>query len=41
MKQECFATAMRKKSYTNLDDLQQDLDSWLHYYTHEQPHSGK
>ena len=41
MKQEFFDTAMRKKIYTNLDDLQEDLDRWLHYYNHERPHSGK
>ncbi len=41
MKQEFFDTAMRKKIYTDLDDLQEDLDNWLHYYNHERPHSGK
>ena len=41
MKQEFFDTAMRKKIYTNLDDLQEDLDRWLYYYNHERPHSGK
>ena len=29
MKQEFFDTAMRKKIYTDLDDLQLDLDIWL------------
>lgn len=41
MNQAFFDTAMRKKIYTNLDDLQEDLDGWLHYYNHERPHSGK
>ncbi|MEF2233196.1 MAG: IS481 family transposase [Candidatus Cardinium sp.] len=41
MKQEFFDTAMRKKIYTDLHDLQQDLDSWLDYYNQERPHSGK
>ncbi|GFY09283.1 IS481 family transposase [Trichonephila clavipes] len=41
MKQEFFDTAMRKKIYTNLDHLQEDLDRWLHYYNYERPHSGK
>ena len=41
MKQEFFDTAMRKKIYSNLDDLQEDLDYWLHHYNHERPHSGK
>ncbi|MGI2257556.1 IS481 family transposase [Candidatus Cardinium hertigii] len=41
MKQEFFDTAMRKKIYSNLDDLQEDLDYWLYYYNYERPHSGK
>ncbi|WP_342225236.1 IS481 family transposase [Rickettsia endosymbiont of Urophora cardui] len=41
MKQEFFDTAMRKKIYTNLDDLQLDLDIWLEYFNNERPHSGK
>jgi len=32
---------MRKKIYNSVDELQQDLDTWLHYYNHERPHSGK
>ena len=41
MKQEFFATAMRKKLYTSLAELQRDLDAWLWYYNSERPHSGK
>ncbi len=41
MKQEFFDTAMRKKIYTALDDLQLDLDIWLEYFNNERPHSGK
>jgi hypothetical protein len=41
MKQEFFEVAMRKKIYNSVDELQQDLDTWLHYYNHERPHSGK
>ncbi|KJV92743.1 integrase core domain protein [Rickettsia bellii str. RML Mogi] len=41
MKQEFFDTAMRKKIYTELDDLQLDLDIWLEYFNNERPHSGK
>lgn len=41
MKQEFFDTAMRKKIYTDLDDLQLDLDIWLEHYNNERPHSGK
>ena len=41
MKQEFFEVAMRKKIYLSLGELQQDLDTWLDYYNHERPHSGK
>ncbi|KJV92730.1 integrase core domain protein [Rickettsia bellii str. RML Mogi] len=41
MKQEFFDIAMRKKIYTELDDLQLDLDIWLEYFNNERPHSGK
>lgn len=41
MKQEFFDTAMRKKIYTELDDLQLDLDIWLEHFNNERPHSGK
>ena len=32
---------MRKKIYTDLDDLQLDLDIWLEHFNNERPHSGK
>lgn len=38
---EFFATAFRKKIYTSLEQLQEDLDIWLHYYNWERPHSGR
>lgn len=41
MKQEFYEVAMRKKIYNSVDELQRDLDIWLHYYNHERPHSGK
>lgn len=41
MKTEFFETAMRKKIYTDLDELQLDLDIWLEDYNNERPHSGK
>ena len=41
MKQEFFETAMRKKIYSSLNDLQCDLDAWIAYYNNERPHSGK
>lgn len=41
MKNEFFDVVMRKKIYSSIEDLQRDLDTWLHYYNHERPHSGK
>jgi hypothetical protein len=38
---EFYQVAFRKKIYHSLDDLQQDLDEWLHYYNHERTHQGK
>jgi len=38
---EFYATAFRKKIYTSLEQLQADLDLWLHYYNCERPHSGR
>ena len=31
----------RKKIYKSLEELQIDVDQWLHYYNHQRPHSGK
>lgn len=41
MKNEFFDVVMRKKIYSSVEELQRDLDTWLHYYNHERPHSGK
>ena len=41
MEQEFFETAMRKKIYFSLEELQLDLDIWLEYYNNERSHSGK
>ena len=41
MKNEFFDVAMRKKIYSSIEELQRDLDTWLHYYNYERPHSGK
>jgi hypothetical protein len=38
---EFYATTFRKKIYTTLEQLQEDLDHWLHYYNWERPHSGR
>ena len=41
MKEEFFDTAMRKKLYRTLEELQGDLDAWLVYYNEERVHSGR
>lgn len=38
---EFYAVAFRKKIYSNIDDLQRDLDTWIDYYNTERTHSGK
>jgi len=38
---EFYQVAFRKKLYTNLEDLQYDLDLWLDYYNFERTHQGK
>jgi len=41
MKTEFYDVAMRKKIYTSLEELQQDVDEWLYCYNHQRSHSGK
>lgn len=41
MKQEFYDTAFRKKIYTSIEELQNDVDIWLKYYNEQRPHSGK
>ena len=41
MKTEFYDTAMRKKIYTSLEELQRDLDKCLYEYNYERSHSGK
>ena len=38
---EFYAIAFRKKIYKSLEEMQKDLDEWVHYYNNERPHSGK
>lgn len=38
---EFYAIAFRKKIYTSIEQLQEDLDQWLLYYNEERTHSGK
>lgn len=39
--QEFYQPSFRKKLYTTLDELQEDLDKWLEYYNYERTHQGK
>lgn len=40
VKEEFFEDVRRRKLYESLDELQADLDEWLHYYNYERPHQG-
>ena len=39
--QEFYQVTFRKKLYTDLNELQNDLDEWLDYYNNERTHQGK
>lgn len=39
--QEFYQITFRKKIYTDLEELQKDLDVWLEYYNNERTHQGK
>lgn len=39
--QEFYQVSFRKKIYSDLDQLQQDLDVWLFHYNNERTHQGK
>lgn len=41
MLDEFYSVAFRKKVYTTIEQLQTDVDEWLHYYNQERPHSGR
>lgn len=41
IKHEFYEVAFRKKIYSSLDDIQQDLDEWIREYNEVRPHSGK
>jgi len=38
---EFYQITFRKKIYATLDELQKDLDDWVHYYNHQRTHQGK
>ena len=39
--QEFYQVAFRRKIYRSIEELQLDLDDWLHYYNHDRTHQGK
>jgi transposase InsO family protein len=41
IKNEFYDIALRKKIYHSLEELQNDLDKWLHQYNYFRPHSGR
>jgi transposase InsO family protein len=38
---EFYQVTFRKKIYTTVDELQSDLDAWIHSYNYERTHQGK
>lgn len=41
MQDEFYAVAFRKKLYSSLEQMQNDLDEWINYYNLERTHSGR
>jgi len=41
IQEEFYQTAFRKKVYTSIEELQQDVDTWIEWYNTERTHSGK
>jgi transposase InsO family protein len=41
VKEEFYEIAFRKKVYSDLADLQSDLDAWVEIYNNERSHQGK
>jgi len=41
VQEEFYAVAFRKKIYKSIEELQNDLDEWLHYYNTQRSHQGK
>lgn len=39
--QEFYQITFRKKIYTDMEELQKDLDEWMEYYNNERTHQGK
>lgn len=41
IKEEFYNIYFRKRIYQSLEEIQSDLDKWLHDYNNLRPHSGK
>ncbi|WP_176701432.1 integrase core domain-containing protein, partial [Gilliamella sp. Choc5-1] len=41
MKTECYDILFRRKIYTQLSEIQNDIEQWLEFYNRERAHSGK
>jgi transposase InsO family protein len=39
--QEFYQVTFRKKIYSSIEELQEDLEAWLFYYNNERTHQGK
>ena len=39
--QEFYQVAFRRRIYRSIEELQIDLDDWLHHYNHDRTHQGK
>ena len=39
--QEFYQVTFRKKIYTDIQSLQEDLDEWIKYYNNDRTHQGK
>jgi transposase InsO family protein len=39
--QEFYQVAFRRKIYRSIEELQIDLNDWLHHYNHDRTHQGK
>jgi len=39
--QEFYQVALRRKIYRSIEELQADLDEWLHHYNHDHTYQGK
>lgn len=41
MQDECYNVMFKKKFYSSLEEIQDDVDAWLLQYNNNRPHSGR